>query len=85
MKISIDIDCTPEEARAFLGLPDIKPMQDAWVAEMQRKMVEDMENFTPASLVENWMATGAVNTDWLKKVFDSMAQTSLSPTRKKES
>ncbi|MEE4537438.1 MAG: DUF6489 family protein, partial [Erythrobacter sp.] len=23
MKISIEIDCTPEEARAFMGLPDV--------------------------------------------------------------
>ena len=26
MKITVDVDCTPEEARAFLGLPDVKPM-----------------------------------------------------------
>ena len=23
MKITIDVDCSPEEARAFLGLPDV--------------------------------------------------------------
>jgi hypothetical protein len=27
MKITIDIDCTPGEARAFLGLPDVAPLQ----------------------------------------------------------
>ncbi|ASJ73523.1 DUF6489 family protein [Granulosicoccus antarcticus] len=84
MKISIDIDCTPEEARQFLGLPDIKPMQDAWLAEMKKKMLADMENFTPATLVESWMATGtANNTDWLTKAFESMTQAAAPPTRKK--
>ncbi len=29
MKITVDIDCTPEEARAFFGLPNVQPMQDA--------------------------------------------------------
>jgi hypothetical protein len=28
MKIKLDIDCTPEEMRAFFGLPDVKPMQE---------------------------------------------------------
>ncbi|WP_420846806.1 DUF6489 family protein [Microvirga tunisiensis] len=28
MKITMDVECTPEEARAFLGLPDVKPMQE---------------------------------------------------------
>ena len=38
MKITIDIDCTPQEARAFLGLPHIEPMQDALVAQMQERL-----------------------------------------------
>ena len=29
MKVTVDIDCTPEEARTFFGLPDVKPMQKA--------------------------------------------------------
>ena len=29
MKIKIDIDCTPQEARAFFGLPHVEPMQEA--------------------------------------------------------
>jgi len=28
MKITMNIDCTPDEARAFFGLPDVKPMQE---------------------------------------------------------
>ena len=29
MKITVNVDCTPDEARHFFGLPDVKPMQDA--------------------------------------------------------
>ena len=29
MKITIDFDATPDEARRFFGLPDIAPMQEA--------------------------------------------------------
>ena len=31
MQIKVDVDCTPEEARTFLGLPDLKPVQDRYV------------------------------------------------------
>jgi hypothetical protein len=35
MKITFDIDCTPAEARAFLGLPDLTPLHDAYLTKMQ--------------------------------------------------
>src|SRR6516164_5311770 len=35
MKFKIDIDCTPEEARAFLGLPDVKPLQEALLPDVK--------------------------------------------------
>ena len=28
MKVNVEIDCTPEEARAFFGLPDVAPLQE---------------------------------------------------------
>lgn len=31
MKVSVDVDCTPAEARAFLGLPDVTPLHDRYV------------------------------------------------------
>lgn len=40
MKMTIDIDCTPEEARAFLGLPDLSPVHAAYV-ERLRSLVTD--------------------------------------------
>ncbi len=35
MKVKIDIECTPEEARQFMGLPDLTPMQNEWMQKMQ--------------------------------------------------
>jgi hypothetical protein len=31
MKFTVDVECTPEEARAFLGLPDMKPIHDMYL------------------------------------------------------
>ena len=32
MKINVEIDCTPEEARSFLGLPDVGKANQFYVA-----------------------------------------------------
>ena len=34
MKVTVEIDCTPVEARAFMGLPDVTPLNEKIVAEM---------------------------------------------------
>ena len=31
MKFTVDVDCTPEEARRFLGLPDLTPVHQAYI------------------------------------------------------
>ena len=36
MKVTFNIDCTPEEARAFLGLPDIAPLQERMMDELEQ-------------------------------------------------
>ena len=38
MKVNIEMDMTPEEARAFMGLPDVAPMQKKMMDEMQARM-----------------------------------------------
>ncbi|MEE4287774.1 MAG: DUF6489 family protein [Erythrobacter sp.] len=38
MKISIEIDCTPEEARAFMGLPDVSEANAIYVDNISKAM-----------------------------------------------
>lgn len=38
MKINVEIDCTPEEARAFLGLPDVTRANEAYVDALANAM-----------------------------------------------
>ena len=47
MKINVEVECSPEEARAFLGLPDLRPMQDAVLAKMQQQMMDAVEAVSP--------------------------------------
>ncbi len=38
MKLNVEIDCTPEEARQFLGLPDVSKAQTAYGEAMAKAM-----------------------------------------------
>lgn len=38
MKVNIEIDCTPEEARTFMGLPDVAKANDVYVETMTNAM-----------------------------------------------
>jgi Tfp pilus assembly PilM family ATPase len=58
MKITIDIDCTPQEARSFLGLPHIEPMQDALIAQVQERMATYLEALEPEALMKLWLPGG---------------------------
>jgi hypothetical protein len=58
MKVTIDIDCTPEEARSFMGLPDVSAAQQAVVEAWQKQTMEAMSSMDPQSLFTAW-APGA--------------------------
>ena len=38
MKVRIEMDMTPQEARAFMGLPDVEPLQKQMLEQMQARM-----------------------------------------------
>jgi len=54
MKVTIEVDCTPQEAREFLGLPDVKPMQAAMMEKIQERMAESIHQFSPEAMMQNW-------------------------------
>jgi Family of unknown function (DUF6489) len=58
MKINIEIDCTPQEARAFFGLPDLEPMQEALLAKMQERLTEQLEAGDADALMKLWFPGG---------------------------
>ena len=59
MKMTIEVDCTPEEARRFMGLPDVSVLNEHLVDEMKRRIDANMAMISPDELVKNWMSFGA--------------------------
>ena len=69
MKITIEVDCTPEEARAFLGLPDVVPMQAAAMEELSQRMRAGFEAMDPETLMKTWMPPGLQGLEQAQKMF----------------
>ncbi|HEY9537086.1 MAG TPA: DUF6489 family protein [Kiloniellaceae bacterium] len=69
MKIHVDIDCTPEEARVFLGLPDVGPLQEALMAELQSRMMANLQVMEPEQLFKTWLPAGLQGWEQLQKAF----------------
>ena len=69
MKISVDIDCTPEEARAFLGLPDVKPMQDRLMQELQDRMAANIRSMAPDEMMKTWLPAGIAGLEQMRELF----------------
>ena len=42
MKVTVNVDCSPEEARRFLGLPDLTPVHDAYVEKLRATVAEGL-------------------------------------------
>jgi hypothetical protein len=56
MKVNIEIDCTPLEARQFFGLPDVGPLQTAVMDKMQQQVMANIEKISPEALIQSWFS-----------------------------
>ena len=55
MKISFDIECTPVEARAFLGLPDLAPLHELYIERMTGLLTEGMGPADVERMTRTWL------------------------------
>ena len=63
MKMNITVECTPEEARAFLGLPDITPVNEALVNSVKQRIEQNIEMVSPEFYLKQWYSMGGQATD----------------------
>jgi hypothetical protein len=72
MKVTIDIDCTPEEARTFLGLPDVRPMQEHMMQELQDRMTATVRAMSPEEMMKNWLPASMAGLEQMQQLFTRM-------------
>lgn len=71
MKVNIEIDCTPEEVRRMVGLPDFAPMQDRYVAKLADMAEGGIKPEMIEALVRSWAPMGETGLGVWRKLFEA--------------
>ncbi len=84
MKINIDLDLSPKEARQMLGLPDLEPMQNEMMKKIQEKMDQGIAEMSdPELLLKRYLPMGIQGIEQFQQ-FMSMAAKAASGKSNKE-
>jgi hypothetical protein len=76
MKINVEVDCTPEEARRFMGLPDLTPVHDVYVAQITDSIKNGVSSEMVESLLKNWAPMGEVGMKAWQNLFNQVGGSS---------
>ena len=73
MKVHVELEMTPEEARGLMGLPDLVPLQRQMLEDMRARMAKAMEAGDVESLMRAWTPLGGAEafTQFQKFLWDS--------------
>ncbi|TPG41439.1 hypothetical protein EAH79_09105 [Sphingomonas koreensis] len=75
MKINVEIDCTPEEARRTMGLPDLTPLHDQYVAALSDMMDPKAHPELIETMMKSWSPMGEAGMSFWRRMFDTMGKT----------
>jgi hypothetical protein len=77
MKIHIEMDMTPDEARRMMGLPDISRMQEKMVAQMEKRLLASLDTSDPEAMLRSWFPLGTQGFEQFQRfLWDSARQAS---------
>jgi hypothetical protein len=74
MKLNITVDCTPDEARAFLGLPNIDPINEMMVAAVKQRLEQNIEMVSPEFYLKQWYSMGGQASDQFMQMMTAGAK-----------
>ena len=84
MKIHIDMEMTPEEARKLMGLPDLSRMQEEVMKEMQKRMKAALDTSDPEAMLKAWMPMGGAGFEQFQRfLWDSAKAAASGQTKAK--
>jgi len=77
VKVTIEVECTPEEARRAMGLPDLTPLHERYLARMQEAI--DSGGISPeavSTLMKSWAPMNDAGMDFWRTMFATAAKPS---------
>jgi len=77
MKVTVDIECTPQEARAFLGLPNVETLNDYMIEQMKNRVEQNIQSMQPEEILKTWSSFGVQAQDQFLKLMHTAATASM--------
>jgi hypothetical protein len=74
MKVTVDVDCTPEEARRFLGLPDLSAVHEAYVEKMKSAVADVPGPEAFADMMKAWGPMSETSLGMWRQMLDQMTK-----------
>jgi len=81
MKVNVQIDCTSLEARQFIGLPGVAPMQIAVMDKLQQQMMANIDKLSPEALMHSWFTFDPKLVERFQDLFAVAMMAGLGRTR----
>lgn len=81
MKISIEIDLTPEEAREIVGLPNVGQLHEAFLNVAKGKMKDAASSVDIEPIIKTWSGLGGLAQDALTGFVGAALRPSTSSTK----
>ncbi|TXJ10789.1 MAG: hypothetical protein E6Q28_13670 [Afipia sp.] len=75
MKFTVNVDCTPQEAREFLGLPNVQPLQEKAMKQFEEQLLSGMSAMSPDAILRNWMSFNPEQFGEMFKMFGGLGGT----------
>jgi len=82
MKVTVNVDCTPQEARVFFGLPDVEPMQKAVMDKLQAQMEANIAAMDVETMMKTWLPASIQGFDEIRKAFWNAATGAATSAKK---
>jgi hypothetical protein len=76
MKATIEIDCTPDELRATMGLPDVKPLQENLMKDLETRIKDAADRMAPENIIRSWFSMMPIQSEQLRNLFNAMTGSS---------
>jgi hypothetical protein len=70
MKVTVDLECTPEEARRFMGLPDLSSLHEAYVERFRNTIEQGLTPDSMHNMVQTWGPMGEAGLALWKQMLD---------------
>jgi Family of unknown function (DUF6489) len=85
MKVSIEIDLTPQEARELLGMPNLTAVQDMFVGMAKDKLETTSSLVDLEPMIKTWTGIGGAASDALGALMGAAMKVATSDSTTKSS